>query len=89
MNFCSKADLIKAMKSDKAGFHWNWFSWAPGLLTDGSNQYETESRIDISPFVDNYIGLLSSVKSIDKITVICDFAGKYLSSFPKERCIES
>ena len=69
--YSSKADLINALKPKQAGFFGSLFSQAIGSITDASNQYGNETGIEMSPFLDNYIGFSSS----DTVSMICDFSG--------------
>ena len=76
MNFLyfSKGNLIKDMETKEAGFFGWMLSRLFGSLADGSDQYSNGTRLELSPFSDNYFGF-SSDADIQNITVICNFTG--------------
>lgn len=67
----SKADLIKAMKAEEASYLGKMLLRAMGTFSDGSNYYGNETRFEVSPFTNNFIGF--SVTGEDNVAIVCNF----------------
>lgn len=61
------------MKAEEASYLGKMLLRAMGTFSDGSNYYGNETRFEVSPFTNNFIGF--SVTGEDNVAIVCNFTG--------------